>query len=123
MDNELTAVTEILRLFNIESFVFVDLFRLSQNEEMEMMKQAMKSIDECDLLIAETSDKAIGIGVEVGYAKAKNKPVIYLRNKTAEHSTTVSCISDFKVIYADVMDLKESLIGIIQEIVAYRNKT
>ena len=74
-----------------------------------MMQQAMLSINDCDLLIAETSDKGIGIGVEVGYAKAKEKPVIYMRNKSAEHSTTVSGISDFQVVYKDVTELKQLL--------------
>jgi 2'-deoxynucleoside 5'-phosphate N-hydrolase len=40
-----------------------------------MMRQAFAAIDKNDLLIAETTDKAIGIGIEVGYAKAKGKPI------------------------------------------------
>ena len=41
------------------------------------MKQATADIDKCDILIAETSDRGIGIGIEVGYAKAKKKPIFY----------------------------------------------
>ena len=74
-----------------------------------MMQTAFAEIDKCEILIAEVSDKAIGIGIEVGYAKAKNKPVIYLRHATAEHSTTVSGASDYTVIYADDTDLKKQL--------------
>lgn len=78
-----------------------------------MMKQAMTDLDQCDFLIAETSDKGIGISVEVGYAKAKSKPVIYVRQKDTEHSTTVSGISDFRVIYSDENDLRNQLVDII----------
>lgn len=78
------------------------------------MQQAMKDIDRCDLLIAETSDKGIGIGIEVGYAKAKNKPVIYVRHNTAEHSATVSGISDFQIVYVDAEDLKKQLSGVLK---------
>ena len=74
-----------------------------------MMKEALKRLDECDLLIAETSDKAIGIGVEAGYAKAKGIPVIYLRREDAEHSTTVAGISDVQIIYHDINDLSDQL--------------
>ena len=71
------------------------------------MQQAMNDIEQCEMLIAETSDKAIGIGVEAGYAKAKGKPVIYIRSSAADYSTTVSGISDFQIVYTDVADLKQ----------------
>ena len=82
-----------------------------------MMQQAMRDIDHCDVLIAETSHKGIGIGIEVGYAKAKGKPVIYLRHQDAEHSTTVSGISDFQIAYSDTNDLQKQLCGILKGIV------
>jgi 2'-deoxynucleoside 5'-phosphate N-hydrolase len=41
-----------------------------------MMAQAFLDIGQSDFLIAETSDKGIGIGIEVGYARAKQKPII-----------------------------------------------
>jgi len=85
-----------------------------------MMKQAMKEIDSCDLLIAETSEKGIGIGVEVGYAKARDKPIIYVRKKEAEHSTTVSGISDFQIIYSNIDDLKLQLSDIIGKLCTHK---
>lgn len=81
-----------------------------------MMNQAIRDIDNCDILIAETSDKGIGIGIEVGYAKAKNKPIIYIRSAKAEHSTTVSGISDYQIIYADIGDLKNKLCDTITKL-------
>lgn len=81
-----------------------------------MMQQAMASIDDCDLLIAETSEKAIGIGIEVGYAIAKGKQVIYIRNKNAEHSTTVSGTSDFQIVYDDANDLEQQLNSVLNKI-------
>ncbi|MEO5581154.1 MAG: nucleoside 2-deoxyribosyltransferase [Saprospiraceae bacterium] len=82
----------------------------------------MNDIDHCDILIAETSNKGIGIGVEVGYAKAKGKPVIYIRQKDAEHSTTVSGISDFQMIYSDSNNLKNQLTDIINQLDNATNK-
>lgn len=106
MDAEVNAIKEILLNHNIEPFVFVDEFKFNPTQEREMMRQAMSIVEGSDLLIAEVSDKAIGIGVEIGYAKAKGKPVIYLRNKNAEHSTTVAGISDFQIVYKDIPELK-----------------
>lgn len=114
MDKEIRAIVGVLNEFNIASFVFVDHYRFGYAEEQQMMKQAMMDIDDCDILIAETSDKGIGIGIEVGYAKAKGKKVIYLRHQDAEHSTTISGVSDFKIIYADTTDLQYQLANIIR---------
>jgi len=117
LSEELQSIIVVLEKFRIKPFVFVDNFKFTSVQEKEMMQQAMASIDDCDLLIAETSDKAIGIGIEVGYAKAKGKQVIYMRNKNAEHSTTVSGISDFQVVYDDVKDLNEQLTIVLSRIV------
>jgi nucleoside 2-deoxyribosyltransferase len=116
LDKELTAIITTLKKFDIAAFVFVDHYKFELSEERQMMEQAMKDIDNCDLLIAETSDKGIGIGVEAGYAKAKNKPVIYLRQTDAAHSTTVSGISDSQIIYSDSGDLAKQLALILDNL-------
>jgi nucleoside 2-deoxyribosyltransferase len=105
----LLAIVEALQQKGITPFVFVEQYTFDPTEERKMMQQAMLDIDACDLLIAETSEKAIGIGVEVGYAKAKNKPVIYVRHQMAEHSTTVAGISDYQIFYTNAIDLKKQL--------------
>lgn len=116
MNAEIRSISEALLEFQIIPIVFVDEFKFTAEEEKQMMQQAMYSIDDCDLLIAEVSVKGIGIGVEAGYAKAKGKPVIYLRNKSAEHSTTVAGISDYQVIYDDVIELKHFLKNILSQV-------
>lgn len=113
---ELTAIREALLASGIKPFVFTEQFQFSPVQEKEMMQEAMRQIDAADLLIAETSDKAIGIGIEAGYAKAKGKPVIYLRNTKADHSTTLSGISDLRVIYNDANDLRELLMPALEQV-------
>ena len=109
----INVITATLKEFNIIPLVFVDEYDFSIEEERQMMRQAFADIDACDFLIAETSYKAIGIGVEAGYAKAKGKPIIYLRNAGAPHSTTVSGISDHRIIYTDAAGLEKQLTLVI----------
>lgn len=97
VNNEIETIKDTLNVFNISSMVFVDHYKFDITQERQMMEQAMIDIDNCEILIAETTNKGIGIGVEVGYAKAKGKTVIYLRQQDAEHSTTVSGIVTFKL--------------------------
>jgi 2'-deoxynucleoside 5'-phosphate N-hydrolase len=109
LDREIKTIIDSLNELEISPFVFVDNYKFNLDKERQMMEQAMVDIDNCDILIAETSDKGIGIGIEVGYAKAKGKLLIYLRQIDAEHSTTVSGISDHKIVYVDTIDLKKQL--------------
>lgn len=116
LEPELQTITEVLSDFNIKPFIFVDQYKFGIAQEEQMMKQAMRDIESCNILIAETSEKAIGVGVEVGFAKAKGKFIIYLRHENAEHSTTVSGISDAQIIYANPQDLKIQLTTILNRI-------
>lgn len=73
------------------------------------MEVAFGEIDNADLLIAEKSEKAIGVGIEIGYAVALKKPVIYLRNALSEHSTTASGCANNTIIYQNTPDLSYQL--------------
>lgn len=113
LEQELDAITVVLRRHGIEPFIFVDRYHFDISQEREMMDHAFAHISQSDLLIAETSYKGIGIGVEVGYAKAQGIPIIYLRHSHADHSTTVSGTSDFHFFYTDTHDLAAHLTRIL----------
>ncbi len=113
LNDEISTIKDVLFENGITPLVFVDKYQFDVSQEHEMMHTAMDEIDNCQFLIAETTDKGIGIGIEAGYAKAKDKTVIYLRNALADHSTTLSGISDYQVIYDNTKDLKLKLEKII----------
>jgi len=116
LERVLSTIKTVLQENDYTPFVFVEVYHFSPTDEVRMMQQALADIDRCDLLLAETSDKGIGIGIEAGYAKGKNKPVIYMRSYLAEHSTTVAGISDFQVIYESTDDLKQKLSVLLQRL-------
>ena len=116
LEKEVQAIKNALGKFGISGFVFVDEYQFSAKEEKEMMQKAMEDVEKSAILIAEVSEKGIGIGIEVRYAKAKNIPVIYVRNSSSEHSTTVSGIADFKIIYENEIDLEEKLEKILKNL-------
>lgn len=111
----LDAIKVALHASAITPFVFVEQYSFSSAQEKEMMVTAFAEIDKCDLFIAEVSDKAIGVGIETGYAKAKGIPVIYLRHTMAEHSTTLSGASDHSVIYSSTDDLKVQVEALLKQ--------
>lgn len=110
------TIRQVLTRFGITLFVFADNYHFLPEQEKQMMDQAFRYINESDLLIAEVSEKAIGVGIEIGYAVAKQKPVIYLRNTHAEHSTTAAGSAGNTVIYRDTVNLEAALQQLISGI-------
>ena len=56
--------------------------------------------------------------MEVGYAKAKGKPIIYIRHINASHSTTVAGARDHEIIFSNTNDLAlqiKNLLAVIQQ--------
>ncbi|MGL4585054.1 MAG: hypothetical protein ACRCVU_18975 [Flavobacterium sp.] len=120
MQQDLREVTdrikEEIEVIGYEPFVFIEHYTFRLDQEKEMMIQAMKDIDESCCLLAETTDKGIGIGIEAGYAKSQGKPVVYIRRADASHSTTMSGLSDYYVLYKDIEDLGIQLQYILPQV-------
>lgn len=112
-DNEIEGLKKLFKKNGVELLVFVDKYNFEKNQEKEMMVTAFKEIDNSDFLIAELTTKSIGVGIEIGYAFAKNIPVIYIHKKNAEYSTTASGSSTYKVEYESELDLLKSMEKII----------
>lgn len=114
LEAEITAIRTALAAHQISLFVFVDQYRFAAEQEKEMMKQAFRDIARSDLLVAEVSEKAIGVGIEIGYAAALGKPIIYLRQARAEHSTTAAGTADYSLVYTHTGEIA----GLLEPILA-----
>jgi len=95
--------------FEIELYSFVFDNHQSFSNNKEMMTKALNKINKTDMLIAETSFKKIGIGLEVGYAKALNKKIIYIHKNGTEISNTVEGVSDINIEYKNIDDLLKKI--------------
>ncbi len=58
-----------------------------------LMTTSFAEIDACDLVIIELSEKGVGLGIEAGYAYARQLPIITLARRGADISTTLRGIS------------------------------
>lgn len=109
LEQLISAIKTQLKEYSIELFVFTDEYLFNAEQEKEMMQQAFKEIDECELLIAECSVKAIGVGIEAGYALGRGKEVWYIRQENSPHSTTLSGAAHKHFIYRDVEDISSQI--------------
>ena len=108
-DKEIEGLKKVFKKNNLELLVFVDKYNFKAHQEKKMMETAFNEIDNAVLLVAELTTKSIGVGIEIGYAFAKGIPIIYLRKKNAEYSTTASGSSTYIVEYENEFDLNESM--------------
>ena len=108
-DKEVTVLKQFFFNRGIDLLVFVDQYNFKQNEEKLMMQTAFTAIDSCDLLIAELTTKSIGVGIEIGYAYAKNIPILYLHKEQAAYSTTASGSANYHITYSNEIDLIKKL--------------
>jgi len=98
-DNEINLLKTFFNDRNIELLVFVDKYNFKPDEEKIMMETAFREIDSSDFLVAELTTKSIGVGIEIGYAYAKEIPIIYIRKSNSEYSTTASGSSKYTFEY------------------------
>lgn len=106
---EIAIIQQVLETYGIELNTFVEKYNFKLEEEKAMMDTACAEIRLADLMIAEVSEKAIGVGIELGFAVALNKPVLYLRKAGSEYSTTVGGITQYHIAYHDLTDLEHQL--------------
>ena len=109
LDGEINVIKDVLSSNGYTPVVFVDDFSFGPSNEKEMMRVACEEIADSEMLVVELSSKAIGVGIEVGYAKALGKRIIYLRKKDAEYSKTIGGLADVSIEYGNPDDLREKL--------------
>lgn len=113
----LNCISEELGLCGIETFSFVRSYPPYGNgEESIMMNDAFSELSRSDILVAEASDKAIGVGIEAGYARAKNILIIYLYRTNCDVSKTLKGCADFTVRYSDIDSLRRGLKRILEQV-------
>lgn len=113
---EFAVIHAVLASFGMEGIDFTKQFTFTFGQEKTMMKQAREHIQAADLLIAEVSEKAIGVGIEIGYAVAVGKPVLYIRKSPATYSTTVGGMATKSFVYTDMEDLRVKLTQFLEKI-------
>jgi len=72
---------------------------------LELMQKTFQIIDSSDLLIVEFSEKGVGIGIEAGYAYAKQKPIFVIAKEGSDVSNTLKGIAKDVIFYNNPEEL------------------
>lgn len=71
----------------------------------ELMKLTLEKIDICDLVVIDLTEKGVGLGIEAGYAYAKEIPIITIARSGSDISETLEGISKKIIFYNNIEDL------------------
>lgn len=78
----------------------------------ELMFETFEALNSCDIVLIELSVKGVGLGIEAGYAFARNKPIIIIANRKASISKSLEGISTATFIYDSLADLDRLFDGL-----------
>lgn len=109
LGKEIIALGMAMGSANVEHFIFVDKYPMEAGQGAEFMQKAMKEIDTSNFIIVEATKVNVTSCVELGYAKAKRKPIVYLQKAEAETNEVLFALSNFHILYSSPKDLFDQL--------------
>jgi 2'-deoxynucleoside 5'-phosphate N-hydrolase len=84
----------------------------------ELMRRSLEAIDHSDLVLVELSEKGVGLGIEAGYARARQIPVVTLVRSGLPVSDTLRGISTAVLEYWDWTSLEQQLARLWRDFLA-----
>ena len=112
----LDAIKRALVTAGYQPHVFIERYTFARDDARQMMATTLRDVRASDLLIAETTHKAIGVGIEVGAAAAWEIPIVAVRHASTEPSTTVGGLAAASVTYRDADDLHAGLCAALADL-------
>lgn len=107
---EIEHILDLLETCGHNTFCVVrDLERwgLVRFDDKELMRQTLLHIRDSHLVLVETSEKGVGIGIEAGYAHARGIRIVAIARDGSDFSATLRGISHISYFYKSFEDLRE----------------
>ena len=73
----------------------------------ELMQRAFAEIDLSDLLVVDLTEKGVGLGIEAGYAYARQIPIVVIARKGSDISATLQGIARKLFLYDEFEELTD----------------
>lgn len=80
-----------------------------KHDPHELMKLTFEKISTCDLVVIELTEKGVGLGIEAGYAYAKEIPIITIARSGSDISETLVGISNKIFFYDNIENIEIQL--------------
>lgn len=73
----------------------------------ELMQRALAEIDSSHLVVIDLTEKGVGLGIEAGYAYAKQIPIVVIARRGSDISTTLQGIARKLFLYDEFEELTD----------------
>jgi nucleoside 2-deoxyribosyltransferase len=84
---------------DIENWGRIDL------QSSDLMRVTFEEMDTCDIVVIDLTEKGVGLGIEAGYAYAKDLPIITIASTGSDISKTLRGIATRVILYESAEDL------------------
>jgi 2'-deoxynucleoside 5'-phosphate N-hydrolase len=111
--NMIEDISNILKKSDIETVVMARDFEKwgeIKSTPKKLMRETFKEIDSSDIIVIEFSEKGVGLGIEAGYAYAKQKPIFVIAKNGSDISSTLEGIAKEVIFYDHLDDLVGKII-------------
>ena len=78
-----------------------------QLNPQELMQRALAEIDSSHLVVVDLTEKGVGLGIEAGYAYAKQIPIVVIAKTGSDISTTLQGIARKLFLYDEFVNLAD----------------
>lgn len=85
----------------------VEQWGASNYSAQELMRLTFEEIVSSDMVVVDLTEKGVGVGIEAGYAYAKNKPILTIAKDGSEISETLKGISSKIITYAGLDEIDQ----------------
>ncbi len=76
-----------------------------QFEPRDLLLKAFKAIEDSDLVLVEATEKGMGVGIEAGFAFAKNIPIVTVAKPDSDISINLRSLSRKVIRYSHVREI------------------
>ncbi len=74
-------------------------------EPQELLFKAFEAIENSDAVLIEATEKGMGVGIEAGFAFARNKPVMTVAKHGSDISINLRSLSSKVISYSEVREI------------------
>lgn len=74
-------------------------------EPQELLFKAFKAIESSDVVLIEATEKGMGVGIEAGFAFARNIPIVTAAKHGSDISINLRSLSSKVISYSDIREI------------------
>lgn len=116
LSKEFIALGMALSGVNADAFVFVDKHQCQEEQEQEYLNLAMQHIDASNFIIVEATHPSVLSCLELGYAKARKKPIVYLQHAEVKVESLMAAMGNFHILYESPKDLFDQMTEFLKNV-------